>query len=38
MTLKPKEFLAIRKKAMVERRERYENRQHEMIDTVAEIA
>ena len=28
----------MRKKAMVNRRERYEKRQHEMIDTVAEIA
>ena len=38
MTLKAKEFIALRKKAMMDRRERYEKRQHEMIVTVAEIA
>ena len=38
MTLKPKEFLKMRTEAMVARKERYEKRQHEQIDTVAEIA
>jgi len=38
MSLKSKEFLAMRNKAMVERKDRYEKRQHEQIDTLAKIA
>ena len=38
MSLKGKEFLVMRNKAMVERKDRNEKRQHEAIDTLPEIA
>ena len=37
-SLKPAEFLQMRKKAMEERKERQEKSQHEAIDTIPEIA
>lgn len=38
MSLEPKDFHKLRNKAMVARKERYEQRQHEQIDTLPEIA
>jgi hypothetical protein len=38
MSLKTKDFVKFRNKAMVARKERYESRQHEVIETLPEIA
>jgi hypothetical protein len=38
MSLRGKEFLKKRNQAMVARKERYQQRQHEVIDTLPEIA
>ncbi len=38
MSLEHKEFLKFRNKAMTERKERYEKSQHQMIETLPEIA
>ena len=38
MSLRSKELLRMRNKAMVLRKEKYENRQHEIIETLPEIA
>ena len=38
MTLKTKELLKMRQDAIVARKERYEKRQHEQIDSIKEIA
>ena len=38
MSLKAKEFTKLRNEAMVARKERYQQKQHEVIDTFPEIA
>ena len=38
MSLKAKEFTKLRNKAMQARKERYEEKKHELIDTLPEIA